>query len=197
MKLLGPSRSPYAFKVMVMLAEKGITCKFSDSSPSSPEVTVANPLSKVPTLIRDDGKALYDSSVIVEYLDGIVDSPKLIPENFEERVEVKRWEALGNGVMDASVAISHENREPEATRKGPDFYAKQQKKIDLGLAVMEKDLGDQRFCHGDRFSLADISCGCALICIDIRVPDMGWRESFPALARYAERITKRTAFEVK
>ena len=197
MNLLGSSRSPYALKVMVMLAEKGITCELSDASPSSPEVAAANPLSKVPILIRDDGKALYDSSVIVEYLDGIVASPKLIPDNFEERIEVKRWEALGNGVMDAAVAISHENREPEATRKGPDFYAKQQKKIDSGLATMGKDLGDQDFCYGDSFSLADISCGCALICIDIRVPGMGWRESFPALARYAERIIKRPAFKIE
>ncbi len=194
MKLLGPSRSPYALKAMVMIAEKGVACELDDAAPSSPEVAAANPLAKVPTLIRDDGRTLYDSSIIVEYLDGLADTPKLIPEEFEDRIEVKRWEALGNGIMDAAVAISHENREPEATRKGPDFYAKHQKKIDAGLTTMEKDIGDQEFCHGDRFTLADIACGCALICVDIRVPDMNWRKSFPALDRHAERLAERGTF---
>jgi len=196
MKLLGPSRSPYAFKVMVMIAEKGIACALEDAAPSSPEVAAANPLAKVPTLIRDDGKTLYDSSTIVEYLDGLAPTPKLIPDDFEERIEVKRWEALGNGIMDAAVAISHENREPEATRKGPDFYAKQQKKIDAGLATMEKDLGDGKFCHGDNFTLADIACGCALVCVDIRVSEMDWRKSFPALSRHAAQMAERDSFDI-
>jgi glutathione S-transferase len=195
MKLLGPSRSPYAFKVKVMIAEKGIACELSDAAPSSPEVAAANPLSKVPTLIRDDGRALYDSTLIVEYLDGLADTPKLIPDDFEARIEVKRWEALGNGIMDAAVAIGHENREPEATRKGPEFYAKQQKKIDAGLTTMAKDLGEREYCHGDSFSLADIACGCALVCVDIRVPDMNWRASYPALARHAERMAARESFK--
>ena len=116
---------------MVMIMEKGIVCTLDDAAPSSSKVVTANPLAKVPTLIRDDGRALYDSSIIVEYLDGLAAAPKLIPDEFEERIEVKRWEALGNGIMDAAVAISHENREPQATRKGPDFYAKQQKKMEF------------------------------------------------------------------
>ena len=98
---------------MVVIREKGIICELDDVAPSSSQVVAANPLAKVPTLILDDGRALYDSSIIVEYLDGLVATPKLIPEKFEERIEVKRWEALGNGIMDAAVAISHENREPE------------------------------------------------------------------------------------
>ena len=195
MKLLGSSRSPYAFKVMVMIAEKGLTCDFEAAATSSPEVAQANPLSKIPALIRDDGKSLYDSSVIVDYLDGLAPTPKLIPDAFEARIEVKRWEALGDGIMDAAVAISHEDRVPEAERKGPDFYAKQQKKIDAGLVAMAKDLGDREFCYGNGFTLADIACGCALGYLDSILPNLEWRKTYPGLKRLAERLAMRVSFK--
>ena len=195
MKLLGSNRSPYFRKALAMVTEKGITCDVVEASPSSPEVTAANPLAKVPTLVRDDGRSLYDSCVIVEYLDGLVATPKLIPEAFEARIEVKRWEALGNGIMDATVMISHENRLPVAQRKGADFYAKHQKKIDAGLLKMEKDLGGREFCYSDSFTLADIACGCALFYLDTTLPDMEWRKTYPGLAGLAERLAKRTSFK--
>lgn len=194
MKLLGSSRSPYAHKTRVMVAEKGIACEFVETSPASPEVAAANPLSKVPTLIRDDGGPLYDSSVIIEYLDGLAATPKLIPEAFEARIEVRRWEALGDGILDATVTISHENRLPVDQRKGPEFYAKHQKKIAAGLATMEKDLGTREFCYGDSFSLADIACGSALAYLDKAMPDMEWRKICPGLARHAERLAQRPSF---
>jgi len=161
MKLLGSSRSPYVRKVRVMFEEKGIAYVFAEVSASDPEVAQANPLAKIPALVCDNGKFLYDSCVIVEYLDGLVATPKLIPDAFEARIDVKRWEALGNGIMDAIVEISHEERTPIAQRKGPEFFAKQQKKIDASLATMEKDLDDREFCHGDSLTLADIACGSA------------------------------------
>jgi glutathione S-transferase len=194
MKLLGSNRSPYAFKVMVMITEKGIVCDFEASATSSAEVAEANPLSKIPVLILDDGKVLYDSSVIVDYLDGLVPTPKLIPDAFEDRIEVKRWEALGDGIMDAAVAISHADRVPAAEQNA--HKAKQQKKIDASLAAMEKDLGNGKFCHGDGFTLADIACGCALVCLDIRCADMDWRQTHPALARHAERMAIRESFKL-
>jgi glutathione S-transferase len=127
MKLLGTKRSPYAYKVMVMITEKGIPCEFDAAAPSSTEVAEANPLSKIPVLIRHDGKMLYDSSVIVDYLDGLVPTPKLIPDAFEDRIEVKRWEALCNGIMDGAVAISHADRVLTAEQNA--HKAKQQKKL--------------------------------------------------------------------
>ena len=195
MKLLGSNRSPYFRKALAMVTEKGIACDIVEASPSSPEVTAANPLAKVPTLVRDDGRSLYDSRVIVEYLDSLVATPKLIPEAFEDRIEVKRWEALGDGVMDATVMISHENRLPVAQRKDADFYAKHQKKIDAGLLKMEEDLGGREFCHSDSFTLADIVCGCALFYLDTTLPDMEWRKTYPELARLAERLAKRASFK--
>jgi glutathione S-transferase len=193
MKLLGTNRSPYAFKIMVMITEKGIACELEGLAPSSAEVAEANPLSKIPALLRDDGKVLYDSSVIVDYLDGLVPNTKLIPDAFEDRIEVKRWEALCDGIMDAAVLIFYEERISEPLREA--FRIKQQKKIDAGLTVMARDLGDREFCHGDSFTLADIACGSALVCLDFRRADMDWRQTHPALARHAERMASRESFK--
>ena len=195
MKLLGSSRSPYVRKVRVMFEEKGIAYVFAEVSASDPEVAQANPLAKIPALVCDNGKFLYDSCVIVEYLDGLVATPKLIPDAFEARIDVKRWEALGNGIMDAIVEISHEERTPIAQRKGPEFFAKQQKKIDASLATMEKDLDNREFCHGDSLTLADIACGSALTYLDRALPKTEWRKTNPGLAQLAERLAARESFK--
>ena len=195
MKLLGNNRSPYVRKVRVVFEEKRIPYDFVITSSSSPDVAQANPLAKIPTLVCDDDKALYDSVVIVEYLDGLVATPKLIPEAFAARIEVKRWEALGDGIMDATVAISHEDRVPAAQRKGPEWYAKQQKKIDAGLAAMEMDLGVRDFCCGESFTLADVACGTALGYLDLALPDVEWRKTCPGLRQLAERLAARESFK--
>ena len=193
MKLLGSSRSPYVVKVRVMIAEKGIACDLEAVAPASEDVAAANPLRKIPVLIRDDGKGLYDSSVIIDYLDGVAPSPKLIPDSFEDRIEIRRWEALGNGIMDAAVAIAHSDRLPAADQDAQ--KVKQQKKIDAGLATMAKDLGDRDFCHGNDFTLADIACGCATLCLDNWYADMDWRQAHPSLSRHAERMASRESFK--
>jgi glutathione S-transferase len=194
MQLLGSTRSPYACKARVVAIEKGVDCELVDTSPRDETVAKANPLAKVPTLIRDDGRALYDSVVIVEYLDGLAEHPRLIPQDFEGRIEVKRWEALADGVIDALIDISHERREPEDRRKGPDFFARQQKKVEAGLARMEADIGDREFCHGESLTLADLACGCALLYVDRTQPDSAWRGLYPSLARVFGRLSKRKSF---
>jgi glutathione S-transferase len=191
MKLLGSSRSPYVQKVRIALAEKGIAYDFSESSPASDEVTTANPLAKIPTLVRDNGEGLYDSCVIIEYLDGFKGNPSLIPTDFEPRIEARRWEALGNGIMDATVAISHELRLPESQQKGPDFFSKQKRKIDSALDIMNTDLGTNEFCVGSKFTLADIACVAALIYLDRAMPEYDWRSVAKNLARHLETISTR------
>jgi glutathione S-transferase len=194
MKILGSTRSPYFRKVRAAAIEKGIALDIVEVRASAPEVAAANPLAKIPTLIRDDGQPLYDSGVIVEYLDGLGAGPKLIPEAFEARIEVRRWEALASGVMDATVAIYHENQLPEGERNA-ELYPKQQKKIDAALAAMEKDLGDRDFCCGDGLTLADIACGCALSYLDSNLAGMDWRKDHRALARLAGRLAERESFK--
>lgn len=196
MKLYGTPGSPYVRKVRIVLAEKQIPHDYIVARASTPDspVPAFNPLAKIPTLVRDDGRALYDSPVIVEYLDAFGSGPKLIPEDFESRIEVKRWEALGDGIGEATVNINHEYREPKEKQRAAEWFTKQQLKIDRSLAVMERDLGTNEFCSGRHFTLADIAAGYALAYLDYALPDVEWRSKHPALARLTERLAKRPSF---
>ncbi len=194
MKLLGSSRSPYVVKTRLAIREKGVACEFVEIAAASAEVAAANPLGKVPTLVRDNGDGLYDSPVIVEYIDGLAARPKLIPDSFEDRIEVRRWEALGDGMIDALVAIAHNAREPENLRKDAAYVGKYEKKIKAALASMARGLGDRAFCHGEALTLADIACTAALAYLDRNLPDEGWRAIHPALARHYARLSARPSF---
>ena len=196
MKLLGGDGSPYVRKVRLVIAEKGLPIEYVQASPSNPDsgVAAANPLSKIPTLLLDNGKGLYDSPVIVEYLDGLKPSPKLIPDAFADRIEVKRWEALSDGVCDATVEISHDRRRPDEKKIGAEMVAKQTKKIAAGLAAMNADIGANTFCHNDQFSLADIACWSALNYVDRILTDFDWRAACPNLKTLYDRLSARPAF---
>src|SRR5262249_18522506 len=153
--LLGTDGSPYVRKARVAIAEKGIACDYVNASPRDPAsgVSAANPLSKIPTLLLDDGTSIYDSSVIAEYVDVIAPSPKLIPDTFAERSAVRCWEALGNGLLDATVNIMHDRRLPEAKQQGTEYVARQIQKIEAALALIDKTVTGTDFVHGERFSL--------------------------------------------
>lgn len=196
MKLLGSPGSPYVRKVRIVLAEKRIDYEYVIGRPSAPDSRVHefNPLGKIPVLVRADGSTIYDSVVIVEYLEGLAAEPQLIPAAFEDRIQVKRWEALGDGIADATVLVSHDLREPEAQRKPAAWYVKQRQKIQRGLATMERDLGDKEFCYGSTFSLADIAAGFALGYLDQVLADTGWRAECPKLERLAARLAARESF---
>jgi len=196
MKLFGTSGSPYARKVRIVLAEKSIAHDYIVARASTPDspVPAYNPLAKIPTLVRDDGRALYDSPVIVEYLDAFGSGPALIPDGFDARIEVKRWEALGDGITEATVNINHEYREPKDKQRSAEWFTKQQLKIDRGLTVMEQDLGRNDYCVFSRFTLADIAAGYALGYLDYALPDYEWRSQHPALARLAARLEARPSF---
>jgi len=196
MKLFGTPGSPFVRKVRIVLEEKRVPCEFIVERGSAPGSRVPhfNPLGKIPTLVLDDGRGLYDSPVIVEYLDAQGTGPRLIPEARDDRIEVKRWEALGDGVAEATVAVNHEYREPEEKQRAPAWFERQRLKIDRGLAVMEEGLGAGQFCFGDRFTLADIAAGYALGYLDFALPEIEWRKGHPALARLAERLAARKSF---
>lgn len=192
MKLLGTDRSPYVRKVRIVLEEKGIPYEYVWARPSVPDspVPAYNPLAKIPVLVTDTGKAVYDSPVIVDYLDGVQRDPKLIPDELEARIDVKRWEALGDGIADAAVLVSHD---PDG-RQGEEYHRKHTLKIERGLAAMEKELGSREFCSGEGFSLADIAAGYALGYLDAALPRIEWRGSHPSLAGLADRLARRASF---
>lgn len=196
MKLFGTPGSPFVRKVRVFLAEKNIAYDYIVARASTPDSPVPpfNPLAKIPTLVRDDGRALYDSPVIVEYLDAFGSGPKLIPEDFESRIEVKRWEALCDGIAEATVGINHEYREPTEKQRSAAWFSKQQSKIDRSLVLLEKDLDKNEWCLGGRLTLADICTGYALGYLDYALPDYEWRSKHPALARLAAQLTARPSF---
>jgi glutathione S-transferase len=196
MKLFGSPGSPFARKVRIVLAEKKILHEYvvaRGSAPGSP-VPQFNPLGKVPTLVLDDGRGLYDSPVIIEYLDALGSVPRLIPEAPAERLEVLRWQALGDGIAEATVNINHDLREPKEKQHAPEWHQRQRDKLDRGLATMEKDLGKDEFCFGGRFTLADIAAGYALGYLDFALAEIEWRKAHPALTKLADRLAARPSF---
>ena len=197
MKLLGSPGSPYARKARVAMLEKKIACEFVFDRPSNPESQVPkhNPLGKVPVLVLDDGKSIYDSSVIVEYFDGIGTGANLIPADFAARIAVRQWEALGDGIVDAIVALTHDSRYSETCDANAGWYQKQLKKIDGGLAALEHDIGANEFCFGNAFGLADICAGMALGYLDRAYSSHDWRGKYPGLQRYAEKLFPRASFQ--
>jgi glutathione S-transferase len=196
MKLLGSPGSPYARKARIVLEEKGLGYEWVVARPSAPGSAVPdfNPLGKIPVLIRDDGRPLYDSVVIVEYADGIGGGPRLIPEAFEDRIEVKRWEALGDGIAESTVAISHDYRKPKDRWETAEWHRKHRLKIDRGLAQVAKDLGERTHCFGDRFTLADIAAGYALAYLDQVLTEVEWRPQYPSLVALAAWLEARPSF---
>ena len=196
MRLLGTHRSPYVRKVRIAFEEKHIPYEYIIAPPADPNSHVSkyNPLGKIPVLVCDNGKAIYDSSVIVEYLDGLAGKTKLIPEALADRIEVKRWQALGDGIADATFQISRDERLPVPMRQNAEWYLKHHKIIDAGLATMERDLGSRDFCYGNTFTLADIACGMALGYLDLALPEVVWRKSFPGLSALDGRLAQRESF---
>lgn len=195
MKLLASLTSPYARKVRVALAEKKIDYTLVVDSPWEPASTVSehNPLGKIPVLLMEDGTVVYDSRVIVEYLDTVSPVSRLIPEGNRQRIQVRRWEALADGVCDAAAAIFLERKRP-ARQQSPEWIERQAKKIELGVRAMSVDLGDKTWCTGDAYTLADIGVGCALGYLDLRYRELAWQEAYPNLARLAEKLAKRQSF---
>jgi glutathione S-transferase len=196
MKLLGSVPSPYTRKVRVVLAEKKIDCEFESVDVNPPEnpVNAHNPLGKVPTLLLDDGSCLFDSRVIVEFLDGVSPLARLIPDDNRERVAVRRWEALADGCLDAGLLIRYESLRPKKEQSAA-WTGKQTGKLKRGLATIAAELGERPWCHGDRYTLADIAVGCCLGWVDFRRPaGLDVLGEYPSLARLYEKLMERPAF---
>jgi len=195
MKLIGTFTSPYARKARIVLAEKKIEYDFELDSPWTPETAVPsiNPLGKIPVLVLDDATVLFDSRVIVEYLDNVTPNNKLMPAPNRERTEVKRWEALADGICDAAVLIFLEKKRP-AKQRSAEWIARQEDKIVRSLEFMSAQLGDNGWCMGTHFSLADLTTGCALGYLAFRFPEIDWREKYPNLARIYDKLMLRPAF---
>ena len=198
MKLIGSLTSPYVCKVRIVLAEKKLDYQFVTEEVWSADTRIheSNPLGKVPCLIMEGHEAVFDSRVIVEYLDTLSPVGKLIPTAGRERAEVKTWEALADGVMDAALlarmeAIWAGRAEGERSQAWID---RQLGKIDNALRAMSQGLGDKPFCSGVHMTLSDIAVGCALGYLDFRFPQIDWRTPYPNLQKLFEKLMQRQSF---
>jgi glutathione S-transferase len=196
MKLLASLASPYTRKVRIVLAEKKIECELElvDVFPVDNPVNAHNPLGKIPALILDDGTPVYDSRVIAEFLDGKSPIGRLIPEDLRDRVAVRRWEALADGVLDAGLLVRYESLRDRKERSQA-WSDKQLARMKRGMAQMAADLGERPWCHGERYSLADIAFGCCVGWLGFRKPgDVDWLAEYRPLAAHYEKLMARPAF---
>ena len=198
MKLIGSITSPYVRKVRIVMAEKKLDYQWvlEDVWAADSAIVAANPLGKVPCLVMEGGEAVFDSRVIVEYLDTLSPVGKLIPAQGRERAEVKTWEALGDGLLDAAILARLEATWAGRTeqQRSAAWIERQMGKIEDALKAMSTGLAEKPFCSGVHFSLSDVAVGCALGYLDLRFSQINWRESYPNLARLQEKLLKRASF---
>jgi glutathione S-transferase len=198
MKLIGSPTSPYVRKVCIVMAEKKLDYRMVAEDVWSANTTIhaSNPLGKVPCLVLEGGEALFDSRVIVEYLDTLSPVGKLIPTNGRERAEVKTWEALSDGLLDAALLARMEAVWPHRTpeQRSQAWIDRQLHKISEALRAMSQGLAEKPYCSGAHLSLSDIAVGCALGYLDFRFPHIQWRSAHPNLDKLHEKLLQRQSF---
>lgn len=196
MKLIGSLASPYVRKARVVLAEKKIDYQFVLEDVWSPDTTIHtfNPIGKVPCLVMEDGEAVFDSRVICEYVDTLSPVGRLIPQSGRERVEVRCWEALADGMLDAAVLIRLETTQREQAQRSETWVARQRRKIEEGLVAMSQGLAGKPWCANNHYSLADVAVGCALGYLDFRMPELEWREKYPNIDKHFAKLSQRQSF---
>lgn len=192
MKLFYSPTSPYVRKVMAAAIHRGLAGRIeripTNPHQSPPELLAANPLSKVPCLITDDGFALFDSPVICEYLDTLGDAlPLFPPPHAAHRWHVLRMQALADGILDAAVLWRMEKGRPrEAARDA--VMERQREVIERALAFLEHNP------PGKGLDIGGIAVGCALGYLDFRFADQPWRANCPKLAAWYAEVSALPAF---
>ena len=197
MKLIGSLTSPYVRKVRIVMAEKKLEFQFAlEDVWTSDEMLKSNPLGKVPCLVMEGGEVVYYSPVIVEYLDTLSPVGKLIPATGRKRVEVRTWEALADGLLDASILARLEANWPgrQAGQRSQVWIDRQMSRVDVSIQAMGQGLADKPYCAGSHFTLADVAVGCALGYLDFRFAHIDWRGAHPNLQRLSEKLASRQSF---
>lgn len=195
MKLISATPSPYARKVRIALAEKDIPFELVTEVPwnSDTSLPLHNPLEKLPVLLLEDGRSLYESSYILEWLERKYPQPPLLPPDDDGILEAKRCLVLGDGVCDAFLLVFFERRRPPECQSAS-WIARQMRKIDGGLAEIARTIGEKEYVVADRFGLGDIGIGAVLGYFDVRFPELDWRARHPNLADYFARLSERPSF---
>jgi len=187
MKLAFSAASPYVRKVTACAIKRGINDQIERTKigTTDPALLPLNPLSKVPTLVLDDGTTIYDSPVICEYLDSIGSAPKLFPPPGPARWKALTQEALGDGILDATQPRRREIALPQDEGR-KSYIALQQGKVKEALSVLEK----QADSLGDLTTIGEITIGCALGYLDFRYANEPWRPGHPKLEAWYAKVAK-------
>ncbi len=193
MKLLGTNTSPYTRKARLLLLEKNIPHTYIVDPPNDPGSMVArvNPLGRIPALIMDSETCIFDSTVICEYVDTLNNTPILIPrDNALERMYVRRWESLADGIMDSAVMVRIETMRP-TDKQDANIITQNNSAITRALAYAAEELGEREWCEGKSITLADLALTSALIYLDLRQAGRGWRGAHPLLAKWFAHMSER------
>lgn len=196
MQLIGSLASPYVRKVRIVLSEKKIDYKLTldDVWSAESKILASNPLGKIPCLVMEDGGAIFDSRVIVEYLDGMTPVHKLIPSSGRARIEVKTWEALADGMTDAAILIRTELTQRPENERSQKWMDRQMVKVESAMETMSKGLADKAWCCEGKYTLADVTVGCALEWFEYRFSHVDWRSKHINLARHLDKLKLRPSF---
>ena len=200
-RLISATPSPYARKVRIALAEKGIPFELATEVPwdSTTATPAYNPLEKLPVLVLPDGRGIYESRFILEWLEAKHPDPPLLPANKDDALAARQVEVIADGICDALVLLFWERRRPEQHQSAP-WMARQRRKVDGGLRALAASAeareggGGSGWLVGERFGLADIAAGTVLGYLDVRFPEHPWRSLHPALVRLAGRLAERPSF---
>lgn len=194
MQLIIAKPSPFARKVRIALREKDIPYEEVVSNPWNADALAPahNPLGKVPVLLLEGGRAIYESHVIVDYLETL-GGAKLMPPAPEDAISARQIDALAMGICDAVVLLVLEGQR-QAGARSADWIARQKAKVAAGVASLSDSLAGRDWYIGNGLTLADISAGCALAYLDLRLPEFEWRDRYPDLVRYSEKLEARPSF---
>ena len=195
LKLISATPSPYARKVRIALAEKGIPFELVTEVPwnSTTATPKHNPLEKLPVLILEDGGSVYESRFILEWIEAKHPTPTMLPDDLDDRLHARKVEVVVDGVCDALVNLFWErHRAPE--HQSAEWKARQMRKVDGGMAAIAAWAGTKDFILNDTFGLADIAAGTLCKYLDVRFPDYPWRTTHPTLSAYSDRLERRPSF---
>lgn len=195
-KLISATPSPYARKVRIQLAEKGIPFELITEVPwnTDTQTPLHNPLEKLPVLICEDGSSVFESRYINEWIEYKHPAPALVPKDVDGILAVKRYEVIVDGACDALVMMFFEIARDKDKQSQP-WFERQERKVDGALRYLSETIGAKKFCHANTFSLADIAVGTLLRYLSVRWAAKPWREQYPNLAAYSDRLELRPSFK--
>ena len=194
-RLISATPSPYARKVRIALAEKGIPFELVTEVPWDSTTTTPkyNPLEKLPVLIADDGTSVYESRFILEYLELKHPTPAMLPRDVDGIIAAKRLEVLCDGICDALILMFFEKQ--RTAGQSAEWTARQRRKVDGGLKEMARLVSDREYTVGDRFGLGDIAVATVTGYIGVRWPDLGLRTMYPNLAAFSDQMEQRPSLQ--